>query len=206
MVWSLRFLRACVNFTISRANLIKPNVCFWARAGIRIASEEPVFYDYTMTQYQKFTDALFQIGTLQQHEKDEFISSITSEFESHGFTKVTKRFGGEHKYSKAVRFEKMRAKEIGEWIEIVFDKYGKRSFYIHCGVSQLPPTPTHIQLGNLVMKQSQYQYWWGTKWYTMFRKWKWNRETKKIRKYIPQVISYVVHGTVGKNIKDRIIN
>ena len=159
-----------------------------------------------MTKYQKFTDALLQIGTLQQHEKDEFISSITSEFKSHGFTKVTKRFGGERKYSKAVRFEKIRAKEFGEWIEIVFEKYGKRSFYIHCGVSKLLPTPTHIQLGDLVMNQSQYQYWWGTRWYTIFRKARWYKETKKVRKYIPQVISYVVHGKVGRNIKDLMMN
>ena len=145
-----------------------------------------------MTKYQKFTDSLFQIATLQQHEKDGFVSSITSEFESHGFAKVTKVFGGDRKNSKAIRFEKMRAKEIGEWIELVFDKNGKRSFYIHCGVSKVLPTPTHIQLGALVMKQTQYQYWWGTKWHTMFRKRRWYRETKKVRKYIPQVISYVV--------------
>lgn len=149
-----------------------------------------------------FFDWLFQINSLKKEEKKTFLSLMEAEFLTYGFKKVTKIFNNERKYSKAVRFERMRAELVGEWIEIVFDKYGGRKFYIHLGATELLPSKKHIQLGAVVRSKRQLQSWFGSKWNSVFRVWAWIKSCRRVQKYIPQMIAYLDQVEIGKNIVD----
>ena len=155
-----------------------------------------------MINNRLFWNRLFQIGSLQKSEKENFISLMESNFRTHGFEKVNREFDGQKKYSMALRFERIRNKELGEWIEVVFDKYGARRFYINLGVTELLHGHNHVKLGALVRSQKQYQYWWGAKWYSLFRKRVWLKDITQVQNYIPQMVSFLREGSVGNNIKD----
>lgn len=156
-----------------------------------------------MGKKQNFWDKVFRINELQKTEKLDFSSSVETYLKKYNFKKVTTVFSGDRKYYKSLRFERLKDEIIGEWIEVTFDKYGLRKFYISFGVTELFPEQNRILLGALVKKKNQSQYWWGAKWHSLSRKHAWARATRFAQIYIPQTIEYFDATSTGKNIHIR---
>ena len=112
-----------------------------------------------MSKSEVIFNFIFQSGSLQKDEKQKFVNDMESKLKSYGFTKVSNIFGGDRKYYKAIRFEKLRTDDLGHWIELVFEKYGQRRFYVNFGISKTTRPNQHILVGSLIRKKNQTQYW-----------------------------------------------
>lgn len=158
-----------------------------------------------MTKSQTFFDWAFQVNSLSKDQKRKFIDLIEIDLSSYGFKKVTKIFAGQRKYHKAIRFEKLMSSDVGQWIEIVFDKYGKQSFYINLGVSELMPPNKHLWIGNVTRRKTQPHYWWGCRWNTISRQRTWLKSTKRVLLSVPQMVSELNNAKISDDIHHYIV-
>jgi len=158
-----------------------------------------------MVKFQTFFDWVFQINTLNKDQKRMFIDLIEKDLSGFGFKKTTKIFSGQRKYNKAIRFEKLTSDNAGQWIEFVFDKYGKQSFYINLGISELLPPNKHLWIGSVTRKKTQPHYWWGCRWNSIFRQQAWSRATKRVLLIVPQIVSELSNAKINDDVNHYIV-
>jgi len=147
-----------------------------------------------MNKTERAFNLLFQSNSLKKDEKDRFISELETALKIYNFEKVSKIFGGERKFNKTVRFEKLVNDGLGHWIEFTFDKYGSRNFYVTFGSSLTSQKFENITFLNLVRKRHQEQYWWGPKWHSICRKCAWKKSTKQVVSFVPFMIKHIDEG------------
>lgn len=158
-----------------------------------------------MAKSHSFYDRAFQMNSLSKDQKCKFVNLIEIDLSSYGFKKVTKIFAGQRKYQKAIRFEKLTPGDAAQWIELVFDKYGKERFYITLGISELKPPNKHLWVGNVTRRKTQTQYWWGCRWNTIFRQQTWLKSTKRVLLIVPQMVSELDNAKISDDIHHYIV-
>jgi len=148
---------------------------------------------------------VFQSNSLRKEEKQDFLDRIEKTLNSHEFQKVTMIFGGDRKYYKAARFEKLNASNSGQWIEFVFEKYGKRNFYITVGISENFLSNKHLLVGHVVRRRNEHQYWWGSQWHSIFRQRAWKRATNRVLNKLPNLVTYLDKVEPGGDIHQYLV-
>ena len=157
------------------------------------------------TKTQTIVDWVFQSNSLPKEEKQEFVNLIEEILNTHGFQKVSKVFGGDRKYYKVIRFEKLNANNTGQWIEFMFEKHGQRSFYITVGISETFSPNKHLLVGHVVRRKNENQYWWGAQWYSIFSQIAWKRATKRVLNKLPNLVSYLDKVEPRDDIHDYVV-
>ena len=157
------------------------------------------------TKTQTVFDWVFQSYSLPKEEKQEFVSRIEAVLNTHGFQKVSKVFGGDRKYYKAIRFEKLNANKTGQWIEFTFEKYGQRSFYVTVGISATFSPNKHLLVAHVVRRKNKNQYWWGSQWYSIFRQKAWSRAAKRVLNKLPSLVTYLDEAEPGTDIHQYVV-
>lgn len=158
-----------------------------------------------MVEFKVFFDWMLQINALNKDQKRAFIDLLEKDLSGYGFKKTTQIFGNQKKYYKAIRFEKLTSDKAGQWIEFVFDKYGKQSFYINLGISELMSPNKHLWIGHVTRKKTQPHYWWGCRWNSIFRERVWSKATKRVLLIVPQMISVLNNAKLSDDIHNYIV-
>ena len=148
---------------------------------------------------------IFQSNSLKKNEKQEFVNHLEEILGGYGFKKVSKIFGGDRKQYKSVRLEKLITDNKGQWIEFVFEKYGKRCFHITIGISETVLPNKHILVGNVIRSKKQRFNWWGSQWYSVFRYRAWIKATNRVLQHLPQLVAYLDDTETGDNIHHDIV-
>ncbi len=143
---------------------------------------------------------------LTKKQKKVFTDLLEANLQPYGFKKMTREFGGKVKYSRCIRFERMRGENLGDWIECTFDKYGTPRFNVTFAVNHFAEQETILRLGSLVKKPGRAYAEWGANRLSLFRKRAWLKGTHEIERFLPQIIEFLETGKAGKNICLRLEN
>ena len=157
------------------------------------------------TKAEAVLNWILQSNSLQKKEKQEFIKLVERILKNHGFKRVSKVFEGERKQYRALRFEKLISENRGQWIKFVFEKYGKRCFFVTIGISEISSPNKHLLVGHVIRRKNENQYWWGSKWYSIFRQRAWMKATKKVSQKVPQLALYLDEAKIGEEVHRYII-
>lgn len=145
----------------------------------------------------------FPKDELTMEQKNLFSKMMEHHLKPYGFNKVTREFGGSVKYSRSIRFERLPSESTGEYINCIFDKYGRPKVKLTFGVHDFEKDRFVVRYGALIKNRRQVFYEWGAKWYSISRKSAWQKQTSKIPKFIPHIVEFLELGKAGRNICDK---